>query len=84
MRRAGSGIPMLEQRDRALFGCTPAHRFVRPQRFLDLKSHRVDRIEMRERILKDDRDPLAVDPAPLGCAHLQQISPSSRICPPVM
>ena len=82
-RRVGNP-DVLEQRDRALLGRAPAHRPVRAQRLLDLKPDAVDRVEMRERVLKDHRDPLAVDPAPLGRAHRQKILPSSRICPPVM
>ncbi len=79
-RRVGNP-DMLEQRDRALLGGAPAHRPVRPQRLLDLKPDRVDRIEMRERVLKDDRDPLAIDPAPLGRAHLQKIFPLEQDLP---
>jgi hypothetical protein len=71
-RRVGNP-DMLEQRDRTLFGGAPARRPMCPKGFLDLESDRVDRIEMGERVLKDNRDPLAIDPAPLRPAHLQEI-----------
>ena len=45
------------------------------QRLLNLPADGVDRVQMAQRILKDHRNPLAVDRAPLRGAHLQQIAP---------
>ena len=63
----------VQQLDRARLRRAPGRRPVRRQRLGDLPADAVHRVQMRERVLEDHRDPAAVDaPARLG-GHRQQV-----------